>query len=403
MTVPTVERPPFYILPVIIISQFAGTSLWFASNAVLPDLQRAWNLPADAVGYLTSSVQLGFIAGTLLFAFFTIADRWSPRKIFFVCSVSGGLCNLLIYLCASGFSDLLLLRFLVGFSLAGIYPIGMKIASGWYKEGLGSALGFLVGALVLGTSFPHLVRSVVEEVHWESVTLAVSMIASMGGLLMLLLVPDGPYLTKGMPFNPKALAIIFRSRELRAAASGYFGHMWELYTFYAFIPIVLSAYAVARMDGSLNISLWSFMIIAAGSVGCAAGGIISKRIGSAKVAWAQLVCSGALCVISPLLFQFSPAVTLGLFVVWGVVVVGDSPQFSALIARYAPRELVGSALTIGNSIGFAITIVSIQFVTYLSHFIEPQYIFSLLTIGPVLGLVAFRPLIARPRSEARSL
>lgn len=398
MTGTTVERRPFYILPVIIISQFACTSPWFASNAVLPDLQRAWNLPVDTVGYMTSSVQLGFIVGTLVFAFFTIADRNSPKIIFFACSMAGGLCNLFIYLFASGLSGLLLLRFLVGLCLAGIYPIGMKIASGWYKEGLGSALGFLVGALVLGTAFPHLLRSVVQEVHWESVTLAVSFIAAAGGVLMLLLVPDGPYLIKGTPFDRKALAIIFRSRDLRSAAFGYFGHMWELYTFYAFVPFVLSAYVAAHHDGNLDISFWSFVIIAAGSIGCAGGGIVSKQIGSAKVAWVQLLCSGVLCLISPLFFHLIPAIYLGLLVVWGIVVVGDSPQFSALIARSAPRELVGSALTIGNCIGFAITIVSIQLTSYLARVIGLEYIFSFLTVGPLIGLMGLRPLIRRSTS-----
>ncbi len=387
------ERRPFYILPVIVISQFAGTSLWFASNAVLSDLQRIWGLPVDAISYMTSSVQLGFITGTLAFAFFTISDRYSPRIIFFVCSLLGALFNFSFYLFADNFTSLLILRSLVGVCLAGIYPIGMKIASGWYREGLGNALGFLVGALVVGTSFPHFLRSLSHDVQWESVMLTISIVAASGGVLMALLVPDGSYLTKGTPFSRRALAMIFRSKELRAATFGYFGHMWELYTFYTFLPFVLSAYAAANLSGSLNISLWSFAIIAAGSIGCVGGGIISKRIGSAKVAWVQMLCSGLLCLCSPLLFQLPTEVFLGLLLLWGIVVVGDSPQFSALIASDAPKELVGSALTIGNCIGFAITIVSIQLTSYLSHLVASEFIFTLLMIGPVLGLVAFRPLL----------
>ena len=207
----------------------------------------------------------------------------------------------------------------------------------------------------------------------------------------LLFVPDGPYLVKGTPFTTKAFAIIFHSKELRSAAFGYFGHMWELYTFYAFIPFMLASYA-AMHSGAMNISFWSFAIIAAGGIGCAGGGIISKRAGSARVAWVQLCCSGLLCVCSPLLFRLPAGVFLGVFIVWGIVVVGDSPQFSALIANYAPRELVGSALTIGNSIGFAITIVSIQAISSLSHVIAPEYIFTFLTIGPAAGLYWFRRL-----------
>ena len=222
---------------------------------------------------------------------------------------------------------------------------------------------------------------------------SISIIAASGGVLMLLFVTDGPYLVKGTPFSPKALAIIFSARELRAAALGYFGHMWELYTFYVLVPFALTAYAATHVGGELSISLWSFVIIAAGGIGCVVGGLISKRIGSVKVAWAQLLGSGLLCLCSPLLFHLSTALFLGLFIVWGIVVVGDSPQFSALIARHAPRELVGSALTIGNCIGFAVTIASIHLTSYLSHSVSPEYIFSVLTIGPALGLAAFMPLV----------
>jgi MFS family permease len=388
---------PSFILPVIVLSQFAGTSLWFATNAVLPDLLRTWQLPPDIVSYSTSAVQAGFIIGTFGFAFFTISDRYSPRIIFFISSFLGGIVNLFVYLFAHDLASLLLFRFLTGICLAGIYPVGMKIASGWYRDGLGNALGFLVGALVIGTSLPHLLRGIVTEVHWQSVIIAVSCISFIGGVLILLLVPDGPFLVKGTPFTTKAFATIFKSRELRAAAFGYFGHMWELYTFYAFIPFVLMTYAGWHPGISLNISIWSFAIIAAGAIGCACGGMISNRIGSANVAWVQLCCSGLLCLCSPLLFQLPPVFFLGMLLVWGAVVVGDSPQFSALIARHAPRELVGSALTIGNCIGFAITIVSIQTISSLSHVVAPEYVFSFLTIGPVLGLLWFRRLAFQKR------
>ncbi len=381
------------ILPVIVLSQFAGTSLWFAVNAILPDLQHDWNLPADAVGNMTSAIQLGFITGTLLFAFLNIADRFSPRKIFLICSLAGSVSNLLIYGIAHDLTTLLFLRFLTGIALAGIYPVGMKIAAGWYKVGLGNALGFLVGALVLGTSFPHFLRSFESDVHWETVIVTISMISAAGGALMWLFVPDGPFLTKGTSFNPKALAVIFRSRDLRAAAFGYFGHMWELYTFYAFVPFMLSAYLAMHPEVNFNISFWSFCIIAAGSIGCAVGGVISQRTGSARVAFIQLLGSGLLCLFSPLLLHSPSPVFLSLFIAWGALVVGDSPQFSALIARYAPKELVGSALTIGNSIGFSITIVSIQTISYLMKFVPAEYLFMFLAVGPLVGLISFSPLL----------
>ncbi|MGQ0750625.1 MAG: MFS transporter [Betaproteobacteria bacterium] len=383
---------PRWILPVIVFSQFAGTSLWFAGNAILPELQREWRLPADAVGYITSAVQSGFIFGTLVFAVFAISDRYSPRIVFFACSLLGGLSGLGIFL-AHDLASLLLFRFLTGFFLAGIYPVGMKIAAGWYQRGLGSAIGFLVGALVLGTAFPHLLKGLGQAIPWEIVTVGVSITAVLGGVAMLRFVPDGPHLAQGTRFDPGALALIFRSRAFRASACGYFGHMWELYAFWAFLPLALSAHAAQTPGAEFNVAFWSFLVIAAGAVGCAVGGVVSLRSGSARVAFVQLFASGLCCIASPLLFHAPTPVFLAFLVFWGVVVVGDSPQFSALNAQNAPRALVGSALTIANCIGFAITIFSIQLLNALAVAVPVAYLFLPLAIGPVLGLIALRPLL----------
>ncbi|MBM3356473.1 MAG: MFS transporter [Betaproteobacteria bacterium] len=393
-------RPP-WILFVIIFSQFAGTSLWFAGNAVLGDLQQQWGLADDALGYVTSAVQLGFITGTLTFAFFAISDRFSPRKVFFACSLLGALANLGIYLLPDGFGSLLAFRFLTGFFLAGVYPVGMKIASGWYQRDLGNAIGFLAGALVLGTAFPHLLKGMGQTFPWEGVTMSVSGIAVLGGVSMLLLVPDGPHLTKGTKFDPAALAVIFRSRLFRASAFGYFGHMWELYAFWAFVPVVLAAHLAQGAGDALNIPFWAFCVIAAGFFGCAGGGLVSLRTGSAPVAFAQLLSSGVCCAISPLLFFAPTPVFLAFLVFWGIVVVGDSPQFSTLNAQNAPKALVGSALTIANCIGFAISIVSIQLLNELAAIVPPAYLFVPLAIGPVLGLIYLMPLL-RPLEAQRS-
>jgi MFS family permease len=394
------NRPP-WILPVIIFSQFAGTSLWFAGNAVLADLQREWGLDPSALGYTTSAVQLGFISGTLAFAFFAVSDRISPRIVFFICSILGALANLGIYALGEGFWSLLAFRFVTGFFLAGIYPVGMKIASGWYRSDLGNALGFLVGALVVGTAFPHLLKGLGQAFPWESVMLAVSAVAALGGLAMLALVPDGPYLAQGTKFDPKALAVIFRSRLFRASAFGYFGHMWELYAFWAFVPFVLAAHAAAR-GVDLSIPTWAFLVIAAGFLGCAGGGLVSLRSGSARVAFAQLAASGICCAVSPLVFHAPTPLFLAFLVLWGIVVVGDSPQFSALNAQNAPRELVGSALTIANCIGFAITIVSIQLLNALASVISPAWLLVVLTPGPILGLMALAPLVRTARAYGTS-
>jgi MFS family permease len=176
---------PARILPLIIFSQFTGTSLWFAGNAVIGDLQLAWGLGTQALAYVTSAVQLGFICGTLLFAILVIADRFSPRRVFFCCSLAGALANIALLVAPPGLETLLLLRFATGFFLAGIYPVGMKIAAGWYQQGLGRALGYLVGALVVGTAFPHLIRSSGAELPWQQVIAGVSILALGGGFAML--------------------------------------------------------------------------------------------------------------------------------------------------------------------------------------------------------------------------
>ena len=389
------QARPRRILPIIVASQFAGTSLWFAGNAVLSDLQLQWGLAPDALGYVTSAVQLGFIAGTLTFAFYAIADVFSPRVVFFACSMLGAITNALIVVLDGELTFLLGLRFATGFFLAGIYPVGMKIAAGWFQRDLGNALGFLVGALVLGTAFPHLLKALGSQLPWELVTLAVSTIAGLGGLLMLVFVPDGPFLGGKTRFDPRAVVSIFRSPRFRASSFGYFGHMWELYAFWAFVPGVLAAQS--GQFGSTVVSAWSFAVIAAGSLGCVIGGLISLRAGSAPVAFAQLALSGLCCVVSPFAFHAPTPLFIIFLLIWGVVVVGDSPQFSALNAGNAPGELIGSALTFANCMGFAVSVVSIQLLNAAAPVVDPAWLFVALAPGPVLGLLALLPLL-RPAS-----
>jgi MFS family permease len=377
---------------VIVLSQFAGGSLWFAGNAVLGDLQLALGLPDAALGWITSAVQLGFIAGTLAFAFFALSDIASPRLVFFVCALAGAAANAASYALAQGLTSLLVLRFATGFFLAGIYPVGMKIAAGWYREDLGKALGFLVGALVLGTAFPHLLKGLGAALPAQQVVFGVSALALAGGAAMFAFVPDGPYLSRGARFDPRALASVFGAANFRASAFGYFGHMWELYAFWAFLPLVIAAHAAG-----LSVSLWTFAIIAAGALGCVAGGLASLRHGSARVAFAQLSASGICCLLSPLLFHAPTPVFLAFLLFWGVVVAGDSPQFSALNAAYAPRELVGSALTIANCVGFAITIGSIELLNAAAGPLGAPWLFVLLAPGPLLGLLSLLPLLRAAR------
>ncbi len=385
------HRRPFWILPTIVAAQFAGTSSWFAGNAVMGDLQVAWGLEPAAVGWVTSSVQLGFIAGTLGMALMVLAERVSPRWIFLACALVAALCNLGPLL-LEGLWPLLGFRFLTGVALAGIYPVGMTLAAGWFREGLGRALGFLVGALVLGTALPHMLRGLGEQLSWRETLMAVSALAALGGVAVALLVPEGPFAKRKGSFQGHALRAIFAKPHFRVAAFGYFGHMWELYALWAFVPVVLKAYAESQgLD--LNVSLWSGGIIAAGSLGCVGGGLLVRRLGSARIAVSLLLCSGLLCLLLPVFFHAPPVLFLGAMLLWGIVVVGDSPQFSTLNAQTAPAALVGSGLTIATSVGFATTIVSIELVSALSQYMPASWLMVPLAIGPAFGIWCMRPLL----------
>ena len=376
----------------LVFSQFAGTSIWFAGNAVLPDLQTSLQLQEGALALLTSAVQLGFIAGTLVFAFLSLADRVSPRLLFILCALLGAMANASVVFAANDLHAVLLLRALTGFLLAGIYPVGMKIAASWYSAGLGKAIGYLVGALVLGTAFPHLIRAMGAALPWHQVMVAVSVLAAGGGLLLYLFVPDGPYLRKGARFKLGNMLQAFRDRSFRSAAFGYFGHMWELYTLWAFTPLILRL-AVPQLSPG-EVSAYSFAVIAAGAVGCVGGGYLSQVWGSARVAFAQLLLSGLCCLLCLVVLQSeSPQLVIPFLLFWGIVVAGDSPQFSALTAQTAPPQLVGTALTIVVAIGFSITVVSIQLTGFLLTQLPLHYTFSLLAVGPLLGLLGLRRLV----------
>jgi len=280
-----------HILPTIVLAQFGCTSLWFAGNAVVDDLSIACSLASDAIGHLTAAVQLGFIAGTLCFTLLAINDRFPPSKIFMLCASLGAGVNLLMISELNGLISLCSIRLVTGFCLAGIYPVGMKIAADYYQKGLGRSLGFLVGALVLGTAFPHLLNGLTMQLPWKQVIIGTSALAFAGGLSMLVFVPDGPHRQAGQTIQFKAISSIFQSKPFRTAAFGYFGHMWELYAFWTFVPIILAS----TLQESINISFWSFVIIGVGSLSCVLGGLIAERKGTATTAFGSLFASGLCC------------------------------------------------------------------------------------------------------------
>jgi len=378
-----------WILPVIVISQFCCTSLWFAGNAVMSNLVIDFHLENSALGHLTSTVQFGFITGTLVFALLTIADRFSPSLVFFLSALAGGLFNLGIIIEWNSFTSLLAYRFLTGFFLAGIYPVGMKIAADYYDKGLGKSLGFLVGALVVGTAFPHLLKGLINELPWRLVLVLTSSLATLGGLLMILLVPDGPYRKPSQKLDLTTLFKVFGNKNFRSAAFGYFGHMWELYAFWAFVPVLLTTYIKLHTDTILNIPILSFLIIGAGGIACILGGYLSQILGTKTTAFHALFLSALCCLLSPLLFLIGSSTLVIVFLIfWGMMVIADSPLFSTLVAQNSIAESKGTALTIVNSIGFSITILSIQLINTLIEDMNPKYIYMVLAVGPIFGLIA---------------
>lgn len=377
------------VLFTIVLSQFFCTSLWFAGNAVMPDLVLAFHFKPEQIGQLTSAVQLGFILGTLTFAVFSIADRFSPTLLFFLSAALAAIINLAIGFTSLGPTYVLLCRFATGFFLAGIYPVGMKIASDHAKGDLGKSLGFLVGALVLGTAFPHLLKSFTWGFSWVNVIYATSGLSFLGGLAMFLFVPDLSARNPGQKLNIQGFLAGFTSKKFRAAAIGYFGHMWELYAYWVFVPVILSAHQSSYPDHHFSVPLFSFLIIASGTPACILSGMFSKFIGTKKLAILALGLSCLCCLVSPLFLRSGsfPLLIIFLFV-WGMAVIADSPLFSTLVAINAPVSYKGTALTIVNCIGFSITIISIQMISLLRSPGNTNYIFILLAAGPVLGLTA---------------
>ena len=385
---------PRRVLPVLLLSQFAGTSLWFATNAVMPDLQAEQGWPASTAATLTSLLQLGFILGTLSFAVLAVADRHPPRQVFLLCCVLGGGFTWASSWFVHDLLALKVLRVASGFCLAGIYPVGMKIASQWYRQGLGHALGWLLAALILGSAAPHALRGLASlgaDLDWRHVFPAIALLVVAGGLLQFLALPDAPHRPQAVQaqrFDWKALGTLWTDRRVRASVFGYFGHMWELYTVWVAVPLLLAT----RLEGAA-VSIMAFVVLGSGALSCALGGQLSLRWGSARVGCSLLAFSGLCCLLTPWMLHAPDGAFYAWLMLWGLTVSSDSPQFSALTASNAPAQAVGSVLTLTNSIGFAISIVSIELTSRLLVHGTLEQVIPWLALGPLLGLLMMRPLL----------
>ena len=382
---PPRERGSWSVLLLLVLSQVLGVSVWFASSAVLPSLTAEWGLRPSDGGLLITAVQLGFIAGTLGFALTNLADLFPPSRVFLGSALLGAGVNLPFATTASGLAEALVYRFITGVAMAGIYPVGMKIIVSYFPSGLGNAMGWLLGAVSLGAAVPFLLAFLGSALPWQAVIAGASVLVLLSGLIVATL-GEGPHLPPATRLEWRMMFRVFRYPAYRASALGYFGHCWEIPTLWVIAPL-LAKEALGEQGWAVEPwgNLAVFLIIAGGGLGCVAGGLMTGRLGSLRVAALALAGSALFCVAAPWLARLPAWGFLPLLGLWSVFAVADSPQFSAMSSRACPPAYVGTALTIQNSIGFAITALSIE-VCFRAWELLGSYVGWLLAPGPLLGL-----------------
>ena len=387
---------PWRMLALLAVAELLGMSLWFAGSAVAPQLQQQFQLSGNAVAALTTAVQLGFVVGTALSALLNLADVVPARLLFAVSALLGAFANSTMAF-APGYTELFVGRFATGVFLAGVYPPAMKMASTWFKERRGLAVGTVVGALTVGKAGPYLVHAMPAATP-AGVALFASVSAIAGGLLVFAFYSDGPFAFPPRAFTWSLVADVVRERRWRLATAGYLGHMAELYSYWTWIPAFVAA-SVARDPHALTaassprVALLSFGVIAVGGIGCIWGGLVADRIGRAPLVMRALSISGLCCLVVGLAFGHSLWILAPVALVWGFFIFADSAQFSVLVTESVPAHAVGTALTLQTSVGFLLTTVTIQVIPPIVRSAGWPWAFALLSVGPFLGIGAMRRLV----------
>jgi MFS family permease len=383
-------------ITLLVLAEMTGMSLWFVSAAILPDMAREGAIPLARQALLSSAVQAGFVVGALVVSISGLADRLDPRRVFAACAVAAAAANLTLLMHPLGGNAAIATRFITGALLAGVYPVGMKIAVGWGTRDRGLLVGTLVAALTLGKSAPYL-AAFAGGTDWRVTVAAISALAGAGGLLVLA-TALGPHHARAPDFKPHAIALAWTDKTIRRAYIGYLGHMWELFAMWAWLSAAAAASFAVTMDtvrAESLAKLTTFLAIALGAIACVAAGWFADRIGKAEVTIIALFASGLAAILTALTFGGAPWLTVALMIIWGIAVIPDSAQFSAVVADRSPPELAGSLLTFQTALGFALTILTVQAVPVGVELLGWPATLVVLGLGPAVAIVAMWPLQRR--------